>query len=143
MNAFRAIYKYWSAVIAVGVLVQIGAAGYGAFYAAHKVEDKGTFVSHHAWDHGFGIHDAFGTILVGGMILLLLFGLAARLGKPAIWFPLALAIAGVIQILLAELGRSVPALGWLHPLNALFLAAVAGQIAARQWRKAPAATATA
>ena len=138
MSALRTVYKVWALVIVLGVLAQIGAAGYGAFYAAHRLEDDNSILTHKGWEHGFDFHGGFGTILVGGMIILLILGLIARLGRPAIWFPLALAIAGVIQILLAELGRSVPALGWLHPLNALLIAALAGNIAARQWRPAAA-----
>ena len=41
MKVLRAIFKYWSALIFVAVIVQIGAAGYGAFYAAHKLDGQG------------------------------------------------------------------------------------------------------
>ena len=134
MKVLRAIFKYWAALIFVAVIVQIGAAGYGAFYAAHKLDDKGSFMTHKQWDHGFSFHGGFGTILVIAMILLLVFGLLARLGRPAIWWPLALAVLGVIQILLAGLGTSSPAFGVLHPINAVVLFAISGLIAHKAWR---------
>jgi hypothetical protein len=135
MSALRSIYRYWSALIFAGVLVQIGAAGYGAFYTANKLQHKGDSLNHKAFDHAWTFHGAFGTILVLAMIVLLLLGLAGRLGRPAIWWPLALAVAGVVQFLLAGLGRSVPALGFLHPLMAVAIFALSGMIAHRAWRK--------
>ena len=131
----RSIYRYLTAVIFVGVLVQVGAAGYGAFYTSNKLQDKGDSLGHKAFDHAWSFHGAFGTILVLAMIILLLLGLAGRLGRPAIWWPLGLAVAGVVQIFLAGLGTSVPALGVLHPLNALAIFALSGLIAHRAWRK--------
>ncbi len=134
MNALRAIYKYLAAIIFVGVVAQIGAAGYGAFYAANKLQDKGDKLLHKPWDDAWTAHGLIGTVVIVAMILLLLVGLAARLGRPAIWLPLALAIAGVVQMFLALLGTSVPGLGFLHPLNALLLFGLSGLIAHRAWR---------
>ena len=140
MNALRAIYKYWAALVFVGVLVQVGAAGYGAFYVSNKLQDKGDVLAHKGFDHAWNFHGIFGTILVGAMLILLILGLVARIGKPAIYFPLGLAVAGVVQIFLAGLGTSVPALGFLHPINALAIFALSGLIAHRAWRRsAPAA----
>jgi hypothetical protein len=134
MNALRAIYKFWAALVFVAVLVQVGAAGYGAFYVSNKLQDKGDVMDHKMFDHAWNFHGIFGTILIIAMILLLLLGLAARLGRPAIWWPLALAVAGVLQMFLAALGTSVPGLGFLHPLNALAIFALSGLIAHRAWR---------
>jgi hypothetical protein len=67
------------------------------------------------------------------MIVLLVLGLAARLGRPAIWWPLALAVAGVVQIFLAGLGTSVPGIGFLHPVNALLIFTLSGLIVHRTW----------
>ena len=39
MNVLRAIYRYWMSLLTLVVVVQIGLAGYGAFYAADKVSD--------------------------------------------------------------------------------------------------------
>jgi hypothetical protein len=134
VNALRTLSRYWAALIFVGVLVQVGAAGYGAFYASNKLQDKGDTLGHKAFDHAWSFHGIFGTILVGAMIILLLLGVAARLSRPALMWPLALAVAGVVQIFLAGLGTSVPALGFLHPVNALAIFALSGLIAHRAWR---------
>jgi hypothetical protein len=134
VDALRAIYKYLAALIFVGVVAQIGAAGYGAFYAANKLQDKGDVLAHKSWDDAWNAHGLIGTVVIVAMILLLLIGLGARLGRPAIWLPLALAIAGVVQMFLAALGASVPGLGFLHPLNALLLFGLSGLIAHRAWR---------
>jgi hypothetical protein len=135
VNALRAIFRYWAALVFVGVLVQVGAAGYGAFYAANKLQDKKDPPLHFKpFDHAWNFHGIFGTILVGAMIVLLLLAVAARIAKPAIYLPLALAVAGVAQIFLAALGTSVPALGFLHPVNALAIFTLSGLIAHRAWR---------
>ena len=131
MTVLRSIYKYWAALIFVAVVVQIGSAGYGAFDAAHKLDDKGSVMTHKQFDHGFSFHGGFGTLLVGAMIVLLVIGLLARLGRPAIWWPLALALLGVIQIVLAGLGTSSPAFGVLHPINAVVLFVISGLIVHR------------
>lgn len=143
MNAVRAIYKYWAALIFVGVIAQVGAAGYGAFTASHDLEDKGDVMTHHAFDNAWNAHGIIGTVVIAAMIILLVLGLIGRIGRPAIWWPLALAVAGVIQMFLAGLGTSVPGLGFLHPINALFLFALSGLIAHRAWRGTATATATA
>lgn len=135
MQALRTIYRYWAALVFVGVLVQVGAAGYGAFYAANKLQDKkDPPLAFKPFDHAWNFHGIFGTILVAAMIILLLFGLGARLGRPAIFKPLGLAVAGVVQIFLAALGTSVPALGFLHPINALLIFSLSGLIAHGAWR---------
>ncbi len=136
MNAVRAVYKYWAALVFVGVLVQVGAAGYGAFYVSNKLQDKGDHIDHSQFDHAWNFHGIFGTIVVGAMLILLVLGLVARFGKPAIYLPLALAVAGVVQIFLAGLGTSVPGLGFLHPINALLIFTLSGLIAHRAWRRA-------
>jgi len=89
VQALRTIYRYWAALIFLGVLVQVGAAGYGAFYSANKLQDKGDTLAFKPFDHAWNFHGFFGTVLVGAMIVLLLLGLGARLGRPRIYWPLA------------------------------------------------------
>jgi hypothetical protein len=128
------MYRYWAAVIFLGVLAQIGAAGYGAFYVAKHADDEGETLTHHQFEHGWDFHSGFGYLVVIGMLILLALGLLGRLGRPLIWWPLALAVAGILQIVWAEVGRSVPGLGFLHPLNALVIFGLSGLIAHRSWR---------
>jgi hypothetical protein len=129
----KTVYKWWAALVFVAVIVQIGLAGYGAFETAHKLQDSGSVLDHNKFDDFWSPHGAFGTLLVLGMIVLLVLGLAARLGRPAIWWPLALAVAGVVQIFLAGLGTSVPGIGFLHPVNALLIFTLSGLIVHRTW----------
>jgi len=79
-HSLRAIYRFWAMLLFPAVIVQVGAAGYGAFNAAHKVSDT-TPLTQKQWDHGFGFHMAFGYILFLASVLLFLFALAARLGR--------------------------------------------------------------
>jgi len=131
----RNVYRYATIVVFLAVLAQVGAAGYGAFYVSNKLGDNGDTLDHEGFEHGWDFHSGFGYIVVGAMIVLLLIGLAARLGKPRIFLPFALAVAGIVQVLLAWLGESVPGLGFLHPINALVIFAMSGAAAHVAWRR--------
>jgi hypothetical protein len=132
--ALRSIYKYWSALLVLGVLVQIGFAGYGAFFVSASLGDKGSTLGHEPFDHAWRFHVGFGYIVVYATVLAFLLALLARVGRPRIWFALALAVAGVVQMFLAYLGEDHAKAGFLHPLNALVILALAGAIAHRTWR---------
>ncbi len=131
----RDAYRYATVVVFLGVLAQFGAAGYGAFYTASKLDDAGDTLGHEGFQHGWDFHSGFGYIVVGATIVLLLIGLAAKLGKPRIFLPFALAVAGIVQVLLAWLGESVPGLGFLHPIDALVMFAMSGAAAHVAWRR--------
>jgi hypothetical protein len=134
VRALRAVYKYFSALLVLGVLVQFGFAGYGAFFTSAVLDDKGTTLGHEAFDHAWRFHTDFGYIVVYATVLAFLIALAARVGRPRIWFALALGVAGVIQMFLAYLGEDHAKAGFLHPLNALVILGLAGSIAYRSWR---------
>ena len=139
----RSIYKWWSALVVVAILVQVGAAGYGAFYVAKHADDEGEFVTHKQFEHGWDFHAGFGYIVVLGLLILLVLALIARLGRPRIWLPLGLAVAGILQVIFAWLGDGVPGLGFLHPINAFAILAMAGANARLAWSAAPPASASA
>jgi len=132
----REVYRYGTIVVFLCILAQVGAAGYGAFYTANQLDDAGDTLGHEGFEHGWDFHSGFGYVVVIATIVLLLIGLAAKLGKPRIYLPLALAIAGIVQVLLAWLGESVPGLGFLHPINALVMFAMSGAAAHVAWRRA-------
>ena len=134
MQALRAIYRYATIVVFVGVLVQIGFAGYGAFFVSSQLEDKGDTLGHEAFDHAWRFHTNFGYIVVYATVVLFLLGLLARIGRPRIWWALALAVAGIVQMFLAYLGEDHAKAGFLHPLDALVIFALSGLIAHRAWR---------
>ena len=135
MRIVRAIYKYWAALLFLGVLVQIGFAGYGAFFVSASLDDKGSTLGHEPFDHAWRFHVDFGYIVVYGTVLAFLLALLARVGRPRIWFALALAVAGIVQLFLAYLGEDHAKAGFLHPLNALVILGLAGSIAYRTWRR--------
>jgi hypothetical protein len=140
VKALRAMYAYWAALLFVGVLVQIAFAGYGAFFVSNRLGDKGDTLGHEPFDHAWRFHVGWGYIVIYATVVLFLLGLAARIGRPRIWFALALAISGILQMFLAYLGEDHPKGGFLHPLNALVMFVLSGLIAHRSWRTSRAST---
>lgn len=135
-----AVYRYWSALLVLAVVVQIGLAGYGAFYVAHKVDDG--VVSEDKFDDGFGPHMGFGYLVVLIGLILLVLALAQADRKQRWKQPTILAVLLVLQVVFAQLGSSVPALGFIHPLNAVAIFVLGSLIAHTEWRgarQAPAA----
>src|SRR6266498_2197530 len=96
----RTVYRWWATIVLLGIVVQVGFAGYGAFYVAHKV-DKGV-VNESKFEDGFNLHGVFGLLIV--------------------------------QVLLAWIGFGVPAVGALHPINALAIFAFTGYLVGTEWR---------
>jgi hypothetical protein len=133
VRVVRLIYKCLMTLVAIGVVVQIGAAGYGAFYAANHLKDDGDTFSHHGWEHGWSFHSGFGYTVVLVILIATVLAAIARVGKPRIWFQLGLAVAGILQIVFAVAGADTPAIGVLHLLNAFVILGLSGQIAAREW----------
>jgi len=131
-TAFRALYRFWAALLFLAVIVQVGAAGYGAFSADHKA-DANDAVTHKQFDHGFGPHVALGYLIFLASLLLFLFALGARLGRRGVLPALALAALVFLAILLAVAGGSTPAVGILHPIDALLIVGLSGLLAHRAW----------
>ena len=134
MNALRAIYRWWAALLVLGILVQIGAAGYGAFYVAGKLDEKGDVLTHKGFETGWDFHSGWGYVVFLGTVVLLVLALLARIGRPGIWWVLAVPLLTVVQVLLAWTGEEEPIVGIFHPINALVLLGLSGSIAARAWR---------
>ena len=131
MQALRTIYRYWSALLFLAVLVQIGAAGYGAFYAADKA-DPGP-LSEDSFSSGFDVHNGFGYAIFLASIVLLLLALGARLGRRRVLMTLMAPVLLIVQILLAWGGEAVAAIGIFHPLNAFLIAGLTGRLAYEAW----------
>jgi hypothetical protein len=77
------------------------------------------------------LHREAGYILHLAPILLLLAAWGARVGRPTMWWVVALSVSGLIQPILPILRESVPFLAALHPLNAMVLFYLAFTVA---WR---------
>ena len=135
VRTVHTIYRYWTAALFVGVLVQIGFAGYGAFFVSSQLDDKNDALGHEPFEHAWRFHVDFGYIVVYATVILFLLGLIARIGRPRIWWALALGIAGVVEMFLAYLGEDHAKAGFLHPLDALVIFVLSGLIAHDVWRK--------
>jgi hypothetical protein len=125
------VYRYWAALVLLAVLLQIGFAGYGAFFVANAVDDG--VVNEDKFDDGFGLHVGFGYLVVLLTLVLLLIAVAANVGKwrvgaSGILFPLL-----ILQVVLAWIGESVAALGFIHPINALLIVGLTGWIVKSTW----------
>ena len=131
MQAVRTTYRYWTAILFLAVLVQIGAAGYGAFNAADKA-DPGP-LSDKQFTSGFDFHNGFGYIIFLGTVVLLLLALGARLGKRRVLMTLGAPLLLIVQILLAWGGEGQAVVGIFHPLNAFLIAAFTGRLAYESW----------
>jgi hypothetical protein len=121
------VYRYWTAVVFLAVIVQIGAAGYGAFYSAEKA-DPGP-ISHHAYDHGWSFHKGFGYVLFYAAIVSFALAVLGRFGRKRVLEIAGLPLLIAAQIGLAAGGESVPAIGIFHALVAFLILGFAGRLA--------------
>jgi Family of unknown function (DUF6220) len=126
-----AVYRWWSWLVVLAILVQVGFAGYGAFDVANKAED-GT-VDSDSFDDSWGLHLGFGYLVVLLGLILLVITLIARPGRRRVWRIAILAGLLVIQVILAWIGESVPGLGFLHPINAFVILGLATWNAREAW----------
>jgi heme A synthase len=121
----RAAYRFWAVIVFVAVLVQVGAAGYGAFYA----DKHANTLSSKKFDHGFGLHIALGYLLFVATLLLFIFALSARLGRKRVLRALVLLGLVLLAIVFALAGHSAPVIGALHPLDALAVVGLSAYLA--------------
>ena len=147
MKAFRAIYRIWVSILTAAVALQIFFAGYGAFDAAHKLDDEGSTIDQDGFNASFDPHIATGYFIwLGGIIFLLIsFGTRTR---TQIFRALGVAALLTLQVLLAWIGYGVPYVaGGLHPINAFIILGFLLSITYREWKTkdevAQTATATA
>lgn len=75
------------------------------------------------------LHIGFGWLVHILDLLLLIVVLVAQVGRPTIWWVLALFVTSAIQPLLPALRDSAPLLAALHPLNAVLLTLIAAKLA--------------
>ena len=71
------LYKWWAGLLLVAVVLQIGFAGYGAFYVANKVDGDGKTIDVDGFTDGFGLHMGFGYLVWLLGIVFLVIGVAA------------------------------------------------------------------
>lgn len=136
----RTVYWLWSMVVLAMVVVQIGLAGYGAFYAANKLEDEGSTINDDVFMDGFGLHAGFGYLVILSGLVLMVIGLIAGIGKWRLGRHGLLFLLLFIQLWLAWIGFAVPfPVGFLHPINAFLILALISWIVRDEWQRRKAA----
>lgn len=128
----RTTFRILASLTSLAVVVQVGFAGYGAFNAVDRADGAGS-ISKHSLANGFDPHGALGTIVIALMLLLLVVALLARHGYRVAGLLFAL---GVAQALLAWAASNAAWVGFLHGVNALAIAGIAGSLAGNEWREA-------
>lgn len=130
----RAAYRWWSALLFVLIVVQVGLAGYGAFYAASKLDEEGSVIDEDTFADGFGLHAGFGYLVILAGLIFLVIGMIAGVGRWRLGRHGLLALLLVVQLFLAWFAFEAPVIGVLHPVNALVLFSLAGWTAWDEWR---------
>lgn len=114
-------YRVFSGLIALGVLVQAGAIAAGWFTALHDV-DKGLVIDKNYDGNAFhSLHGfvGFNVMPLLGLILLIVSFFAAKSVPGARkWGAIVFGLI-ILQVALALVAFSVPAIGGLHGINAL------------------------
>lgn len=117
------VYRVLAYSITAMVFFQAAAIAFGVFTVDNQVENGAVFSSDSATNLGQNLHGIGGTLVIP--ILALLFLIASffvRVPGTVKWAALVLALVA-LQITLAFLAFSVPALGALHGMNALAILA--------------------
>lgn len=127
----RSAFRIWVTIVFAAAVAQVAFAGYGAFYAAHKVSDSS--IDESTFEDGFGLHSGVGyLVLLGGLVLLIL-ALIARPGGRTVKRSAGVFVLLIVQVLLAWFGSEIPAIGALHPVNALLIVGLLGALTHNEW----------
>ena len=141
MGALRALYRYGTAIVVAMVLVQIGAAGFGAFNASEHLGEHKPPLTEHTFDDGFSFHTGFGYAVFLAAVVLFVLALAARIDRRRIVETSALPVMVAVQIVLAWAAESTHWVGPFHALVAFAILGLAGRLAYEAWRGPAAAPA--
>ena len=140
MQALRTLYRYGTAIVAAMVVVQIGAAGFGAFNVSEHISKKHP-VTEHTFDDGFSFHRGFGYILFVAAVVLFLLALAGRMGRRRVLEVVGLPVMVAVQIVLAWAAESTHWVGPFHALVAFLILGFSGRLVYEAWRRVRAADA--
>ena len=137
----RTVYWAWSMILTAAIVVQIGLAGYGAFYAANKLDGEGATIDDDTFMDGFGFHAGFGYLVILLGLIFMIIGLAAGIGKWRLGRHGLLFLLLFIQLWLAWIGFELPfPVGFLHPINAMLILALSSWISWDEWQRRKAGT---
>ena len=104
----RTLYAVWSWILFTAIVVQVGLAGYGAFYSASKLGDRVRRSTRTCTSTGSIAHALFGYLVILAGLIFMIVGLIAgigrwRLGAHGLLFGLL-----VLQMILAFSGSRCP-----------------------------------
>jgi heme A synthase len=108
-------------LVVVGVFVQAAAIAYGWFQALNQVDDGLVIDKNYDGNAGHTVHGIVGMYVIPliGLVFLIVSFMAARVVPGARkWAGIVFGLI-VLQVVLAFLAFSVPAIGALHGINAL------------------------
>jgi hypothetical protein len=128
----RTAFRIIASLTSLAVVLQVGFAGYGAFNALDKADDAGS-VTKKSIENGFDPHGVFGLVVLVLMIALVLVAAAGKIKVRIVSILLGL---GIVQMLLAWGASGAAWVGFLHGVNALAIAGIAGSLAGEEWRAA-------
>jgi len=132
----RTVYWGWSMLLTAAIVVQIGLAGYGAFYAANKLDDEGSTIDDKVFEDGFQFHAALGYFVILAGLVLMIIGLIAGIGKWRLGRHGLLFLLLFVQLWLAWIGFELPfPVGFLHPINAMLILALSAWISWDEWQR--------
>jgi hypothetical protein len=121
-------------VVLVMVVIQIGLAGYGAFFVAKKLDNEGSTIDDKVFEDGFQFHAAFGYFVILAGLVLMIIGLIAGIGKWRLGKHGLLFLLLFLQLWLAWIGFEVPfPVGFLHPINAFLILGLTSWIVYSEW----------
>jgi hypothetical protein len=123
-------------ILTAAIVVQIGLAGYGAFYAANKLDDEGSTIDDEVFMDGFGLHAGLGYLVILLGLVFMVIGLAIGIGKWRLGRHGLLFLLLFVQLWLAWIGFAVPfPIGFLHPINAFLILALSSWISWDEWQR--------
>ncbi len=129
----RILYRYGTALVALGVVVQIGAAGFGAFNASEHISDKRPLADS-TFDDGFSFHRGFGYVLFVAAVVLLVLALVSSLPRRRLREVGTLPLLVAVQIALARASESTHWIGPFHALLAFAILGLSGRLVYEAWR---------
>jgi Family of unknown function (DUF6220) len=130
----QTVYRWWAWLVFLAVVLQVGFAGYGAFYAANKIDENAS-IDEDTFMDGFGVHAGVGYLVVLLALIFLIVAFVARVGRQRLIRTGILFGLLILQVLLAWFGFEAPVIGFFHPVNALVIFALSGWLAATSWRE--------
>jgi|SRR5581483_1609143 len=128
----RAAFKYLTSLLFLGILIQVGMAGVGAFNAIDKAGQDHTITKKQI-ENGFDPHGLFGTIVLALIVLVVVFAFLAKAESRQKRISGGLVVLGALQVVFAWLATKSAAVGFLHGINALAIYAASALLAHRAW----------